>query len=261
MIHTELLKLDAPYQVIYCGGEVGLHVATLIVVDERRDAEGRYLGIETHSHPVVSYVGKREEKAKSLTLSTAPYILDGAEGVVWNRAELRDTMHLCMEGDEVVDLKRINDILSSELGTKELPTLLRIAGDLKNLGIKINVPPREVMEQPKTLVFCAAGNVYKEGRPYVYVMSEEVVFFAWWDDAVTMAVELNTQQFAYGQLYPKENRPRFTFCIDKEETYADLYTSEDGTLDEQYEAIDPEVKARMEKLVELLNNPETLYPF
>ena len=261
MIHTELLKLDAPYRVIYCGGEVGLHVATLIVVDERRDAEGRYLGIETHSHPVVSYVGKCDKKAKSLTLSTAPYILDGAEGVVWNRAELRDTMHLCMEGDESVDLKRINDILSSELGTKELPTLLRIAGNLKNLGIKINVPPREVMEQPKLLVFCATGNMYKKGLPYVYVVSDEAVFLAWWDDAVKMAVELNSQQFAYAQLYPKDNRPRFTFCIDKEETYADLYSFDSGTVDEQYEAIDPEVKARMEKLVELLNNPETLYPF
>jgi len=242
MIHTELLKLDAPYQVICCGEEVGLHVATLIVIDEQRDTEGKYLGIETHSHPVVSYA-------------------NGADGVVWNRAELRDITSLCMEGDGAVDLKRINDLFSIYLGFNKFPSLLRISGLLKNLGIKINVPEREVMEQPKTLIFCSTGIFYRERRPYVYVVSDEAVFLAWWDDALTMAIELNSQQFAYGQLYPKENRPRFTFCIDKEETYADLYSIDDGTLDEQYEAIDPEVKARMEKLVELLNNPETLYPF
>lgn len=241
MIHTELLKLDAPHQVIYCGGEVGLHVATLIVVDERRDVEGHYLGIETHSHPVVSYG-------------------DGGEGVVWNRAEVRDTTHLCMEGDEAVDLKRINDILSAEIGSNLKPSLLHITSRLKDLGIKINVPLREVMEQPKTLCLCFSGLLDNQ-LPYVYVISDEAVFCIDWADPVKMALELNTQQFAYEMLYPKDNRPHFKYCIDKEETYADFYSAEDGTLEEQYEAIDPEVKGRMEKLVKMLNDPNLMFPF
>ena len=30
MIQTHMLKLDPPYQIIHAGGEVGLHIATLV---------------------------------------------------------------------------------------------------------------------------------------------------------------------------------------------------------------------------------------
>ena len=57
MIQTQLLKLEAPYQIISYGGEVALHVATLIVTQEKTDSKGRSK-VETHCHPVVNYSDK-----------------------------------------------------------------------------------------------------------------------------------------------------------------------------------------------------------
>ena len=57
MIQTHLLKLDPPYQIIACRGNVGMQIATLVVTEETRDEQGGY-GITTHSHPVVTYVDK-----------------------------------------------------------------------------------------------------------------------------------------------------------------------------------------------------------
>lgn len=54
MIQTQLLNLEAPYQIISYGGEVALHVATLIVTQEKTDSKGR-TKLETHCHPVVNY--------------------------------------------------------------------------------------------------------------------------------------------------------------------------------------------------------------
>lgn len=44
MIQTHLLKLDPPYQIIHAGGEVGLHIATLIVTKESKTKDGETWG-------------------------------------------------------------------------------------------------------------------------------------------------------------------------------------------------------------------------
>lgn len=101
MIQTQLLKLNPPYQIITCRGEVGMQIATLIVTEETRGEDGKY-GITTHSHPVVTYVDKPLTKK---TLEELPYkddcwedmaLIPCGEGVVWDKVEANDVSLVCM---------------------------------------------------------------------------------------------------------------------------------------------------------------------
>ena len=96
MIQTHLLKLEPPYQIIACKGEIGVQIATLIVTEETRGENGEY-GITTHSHPVVSYV---EKPTISKRISDSGDDNDGeidalvvhnGEGVVWDKVECYQT--------------------------------------------------------------------------------------------------------------------------------------------------------------------------
>ena len=81
---TQILNLKEPYDYIYCNGEIGMHVATYIV-GEQRIEDGKYV-LETHSHPIVKY-------------------LNLPAGVVWDRAELTDCEVLCNEKDMRVEVR------------------------------------------------------------------------------------------------------------------------------------------------------------
>lgn len=85
-METQILKLEAPFDYIYCNGEVGKHIATYIVGESRIGEDGKYT-LETHSHPIVQYK-------------------DGAKGVVWNRAELIDCEVICSEDDMRIDVQK-----------------------------------------------------------------------------------------------------------------------------------------------------------
>lgn len=85
-METQILKLDAPYDYIYCNGVVGKHIGTYIVGESHVDADGKY-ALETHSHPIVQYQ-------------------NSPRGVVWNRAELTDCVVLCNEDDKRLDVRR-----------------------------------------------------------------------------------------------------------------------------------------------------------
>lgn len=80
------MKLEAPFDYIYCNGEVGKHIGTYIVGESHTDADGKYT-LETHSHPIVQYH-------------------NSPKGVVWNRAELTDCEVLCSEADKRVDVDK-----------------------------------------------------------------------------------------------------------------------------------------------------------
>ena len=82
---TQILKLEAPFDYIYCNGEVGKHIGTYIVGESRIDEDGKYT-LETHSHPIVQY-------------------WNSPRGVVWNRAELTDCEVLCSEDDMRIDVQ------------------------------------------------------------------------------------------------------------------------------------------------------------
>ena len=96
MIQTHLLKLDPPYQIIACRGEVGMQIATLVVTEETRDEDGNY-GITTHSHPVVTYVDKQLKKQPdSDEFEKDPALIPCGEGVVWDKVEVNSTSLVCM---------------------------------------------------------------------------------------------------------------------------------------------------------------------
>lgn len=85
-MEAQIMKLEAPYDYIYCNGEVGKHIATYIVGESHVDEDGTYT-LETHSHPIVQYK-------------------NSPKGVVWNRAELTDCEVLCSEADMRVDVEK-----------------------------------------------------------------------------------------------------------------------------------------------------------
>jgi len=97
-METQILKLEAPFDYIYCNGEVGKHIATYIVGESRIDEKGKYV-LETHSHPIVQYH-------------------NSPKGVVWNRAELTDCEVLCSEGDMRIDIQKFFLLCMQRAGQK-----------------------------------------------------------------------------------------------------------------------------------------------
>ena len=95
---TQILKLEAPYEYIYCNGEVGKHIATYIVGESKIGEDGKY-ELETHSHPIVQYQGS-------------------PKGVVWNRAELTDCEVLCSEDDMRIDIRTFYLLCIQQEGIK-----------------------------------------------------------------------------------------------------------------------------------------------
>lgn len=99
-METEILKLDRPYEYIYCNGSIGLHIATMIVYEAKTDENGEYQ-LETHSHPIVKY-------------SHRP------GGTVWNRAELTDCKVLCREDNKRISMQEFYDYVSGIAKTRLL---------------------------------------------------------------------------------------------------------------------------------------------
>lgn len=50
-MNSKLIKLDAPYNVIYAGGKVGRHIATLMVWNDDDEAAGGIM--DSASYPVI----------------------------------------------------------------------------------------------------------------------------------------------------------------------------------------------------------------
>ena len=140
MIQTHMLKLDPPYQIIHAGGEVGLHIATLVVTKESETEDGKY-AIETHSHPVVSRVSKVHNTIGEACkmYSEGEY----SEGIVWNKVELPNVDTFCMEGTRAISLDLLNWVYAGALGGNTKRHILRLGNivrGLKRLGVGIELP-------------------------------------------------------------------------------------------------------------------------
>lgn len=127
---TQILKLDTPYEYIFCNGHTALHIATLIVYEAKMNEDGEY-ELETHSHPIVR------------NFSTP-------SGTVWNKAELRDCDVLCREDNMQISLRKFRQILSRypesyeneyEGKGKSINPIWK--KDLEDIGIKIAWPVGE----------------------------------------------------------------------------------------------------------------------
>lgn len=115
MIQSHYVALERPYRIIYANGNVALQIGTLIVVDDSMNYQMEhfpnrggnrairyfgYLGIKTHSYPVVSYINKRNDT----DLSHTDIAFGGgewSEAEVWSGIEQKDISTICLEGKEV----------------------------------------------------------------------------------------------------------------------------------------------------------------
>lgn len=95
MIQTQILKLEPPYTILICGEDVGRHIATLIVTEEKRKEDGSY-GIETHSHAIVTYRPMEEDEYWS-----------ASEGVVWDKVELYQCQVVGKDGTKSIPFSRL----------------------------------------------------------------------------------------------------------------------------------------------------------
>lgn len=215
MIQTHLLKLDPPYQIIHAGGEVGLHIATLIVTKESKTKDGKY-AIETHSHPVVSRVSKMHN-----TIGEAGKMYsegEYSEGIVWNKVELPDVDTFCMEGTRAISLDLLNWVFAGALGGNPKDHILRLGNivrGLKRLGVGIDLPfgsKKELKELNRVELDIddSGGNQFP---PSIDGGNDYCHFFLKYDGNVDNAVEeLSFQATEYIEnVFPTEWNVAFKF--------------------------------------------------
>lgn len=100
MIQSHFVRLEPPYQVIFCNGQVGIQIGSLIVVEEKRGPNEEY-GLLTHTHPVVSYGSKDmldfwTRGSHDIWMSNGDFV----QGAVWEKAEVKDVLVIGLLGTE-----------------------------------------------------------------------------------------------------------------------------------------------------------------
>lgn len=115
---SQLLKLEAPYNVIYAGGKVGRHIATLMVWNDDEEAPGGIM--DSASYPVID---------------------EGEEfpaGTLCEYAELHDCRVLCPP--EGTNLNWVAKIIEYDFQQIEPAGAEYILERMKLLGCKITMP-------------------------------------------------------------------------------------------------------------------------
>lgn len=136
MIQSHYISMDHPYPIIRYGLEVAMQVGTLVVVEESESENGGY-AIETHSHPVVSYINR--ERGKILTpRESLP------ESVVWNKVEEKDVEYLFLENEEMLRWRTFSHIVQDSVwrsiifdGEPQYSYASRLTNVLRHLGIPV----------------------------------------------------------------------------------------------------------------------------
>ena len=143
-MNSKLMKLDAPYNVIYAGGCVGRHIATLMVWNDDDDAAGGIM--DCASYPVID---------------------EGEEfpaGTLCNGAELHDCRVICPPGG--TNLYWVAKMIEYDFQQLEPAGAEYILERMKLLGCKIAMPTEknaegeeiQKMEYKATLeVWCVKG--------------------------------------------------------------------------------------------------------
>jgi hypothetical protein len=121
---SQLLKLEAPYNVIYAGGKVGRHIATLMVWNDDEEALGGIM--DAASYPVID---------------------EGEEfpaGTLCEDAELHDCRVLCPPGG--TNLIWVAKIIEYDFQQLEPAGAAYILERMKLLGCKIAMPMEKDQE-------------------------------------------------------------------------------------------------------------------
>lgn len=228
IINSHYVPLQPPYPIIYCNGEVGMQIATLIVLEGREPSESHPYGngtapyfFRSHSHPVVSYGNKLAAK-----LTEFPEPNDWSEGVVWDRVELRNVTVLCYATempeiphprlDMLVKTERYNNAYRNEY-TFKLSTLLQ---QFSRFNIKSSLAEKfdGVQLEPKikvTFIKQTPNNMFLYGLKDGYAPYLDVLL-RWSDDLDKMEQILRDQIDDYrAAIAPHELH--FTFDSREEE--------------------------------------------
>ena len=189
-MQSHLLKLEPPYQIIACRGEIGVQIGTLIVMEETCGDDGKY-GITSHSHPVVSYMDKSLTRnifsKRNSEIDEYPepvYSVAYGEGVVWDKVECNECITISFT--DIPD-RKISDLDFSDMVQDMLENialegkwqglkLLEFASKLQDMGFtnsRRDFPmPVPVMEPEKML-----GWYKKLIRQYQLIFGREKEFY------------------------------------------------------------------------------------
>ena len=236
MIQTHFVRLEPPYQVIFCNGQVGVQIGSLIAVEEKRGDKGEY-GLVTHTHPVVSYGDNKIldiwSRGKN-DIWTSPG--DFFQGAVWDKAEVNDVIVLgtLHEGHGMLSEKGFSELayrtLSSLIQTGE-SLLGAIYGLHRNLRLLAMAPTFNSFDE--IILYVEVNDNYDVH--YVYMSDDDSLFqlaipFGSVNDMMrTAKLQLNE----YERLLPKNNYPQWKFhfeyleCIDDEpDNESEIYKEE-----------------------------------
>ena len=175
MIQTSYAPLDKPYQIIEYNGRLGIQTGTLIVTKEKRPGKERGYAIETHSHPVVSYVNKETplELKKHLSLSKPrPF-----EGVVWDDVELYELNVVTRIGEALSwedYMQLCKKIRLCELENRKVNAEMHIMnnyGLLHDWGIYV-APPKTKSGGEQVLHVEVAGMMQLGGKTYCHTQGD-----------------------------------------------------------------------------------------
>lgn len=188
MMQSHLLPSQPPYQIICAGGEVGIQVATLVVVENKTDADGNY-AIETHSHPVVNYGMKdnvaelyKKDKDKAEFLMMWQLL---PEGAVWDKVEISDVKVLGLAGiTEDISLEGYLDLIPSVRSEvvqrlwnhESIESMHFVPQKLKCVGIEIRCT-QEIENDEINIIVYPTYN--EDGTPLVSLSLYEMDLFSY----------------------------------------------------------------------------------
>lgn len=113
-MNSQILKLDAPYNIIYAGGRIGRHIATMTVWED--DELGIY---NARQYAMIDEGG------------------DLAAGALAAEAELGDCRVICNEGDPRVTLRWLAEIVKYDFEQEEPVEFAYLWERLSLLGVKV----------------------------------------------------------------------------------------------------------------------------
>ena len=199
MIQTSYVPLEKPYQIIEYNGRLGIQIGTLVVTKEKRNRKDFGYAIETHSHPVVSYVNKVTplDQKKHLSLSKPrPF-----EGVVWDDVELYELNVVTRDNGFVTwedYMQLCKKIRLCEFENREVDADMHIMdnyGLLHDWGISV-APPKRTRGGECVLHVEVAGMIQLNGKTYCHTKGDMGIVVKY-EDTMNMFIHIMQQAESY----------------------------------------------------------------
>lgn len=214
IVSSHYIPLQPPYPVIYCNNEVGIQIATLIVVTEPKMVapmgNRSVYRMVSHSHPVVVYGNKHSKNVTGVS-----YPNDYCEGIVWDRVELTGVQVIAFvnNGDESPMLSddviydRLNQVLMkgriNAMFYNSPFSLTNIINKLESCGV--HIPKLPLISGRARLVLGGANRPDKYSVTANNIANAETLpafyFAAIFENTETTEVELCRQIDEYIEAY------------------------------------------------------------